>query len=393
MKILMLSESLALGGGAEKFTATLGSELAKKGYEIIYLTYFDSESKNEFKGEYLSFDDEIHGNFISKLLNFFFKPFKIKKICDEKQIDVVISVGEDPNIRAIISKFYGNKSKIISSHHLDPGIHLKHKVRGNEIKFLYPKADKVVCVSKDIQKSLENDYSVDNAVTIYNMLDIDYCIKKSHEELQEEYKSIFKSSFVFINVGRLSYQKGQWFLLKSFKKVLSDYKDAKLCILGDGELKQDLLELVNDLKLEKNVFFLGNQKNIFPFLKNSSCFVLSSILEGFPLTLIEALSTNIPVISTDCKTGPKECLCPELDLEESIEYPYFGEYGVLTEPLASKIDFKNSKEKLDASEEMLYQLMIKIIEDSKLRKKYSNGLNRAKDFDVSKIVDEWEKLF
>lgn len=393
MKILMLSESLALGGGAEKFTATLGSELAKKGHEIVYLTYFDSESKYEFEGEYLSLEDEVQGNFISKLLNFFVKPFEIKKICEKKQIDVVISVGEDPNIRTIISKFYGNKSKIIASHHLDPGIHLKHKVRGNEIKFLYPKADKVVCVSKDIQKSLEKDYGVDNAITIYNMLDIDYCVKKSHEELSVKYESIFKSGFVFINVGRLSYQKGQWFLLKSFKKVLSDYEDAKLCILGDGELKQDLLELVNELKLEKNVFFLGNQKNIFPFLKNSSCFVLSSILEGFPLTLIEALSTNIPVISTDCKTGPKECLCPELDLEKSIQYPYFGEYGILTEPFTSEIDFKNSEEKLDASEKMLSQLMIKILEDSELRKKYSKGLNRAKDFDVGKIIDEWEKLF
>ena len=394
----MISESLALGGGAEKFTVTLGNELSKKGHEIIYLTYFDSDNKYDFKGEYLSFKDKVSQNFIFKVLNFFIKPFKIKKICDDNNIDVVISVGDDPNIRTILSKvFYRNKTKIIVSHHLDPGIHLKHKVRGNEIKFLYPKANRVVCVSRTIQKILETEYGVDNALTIYNMINTDECIKNSMENLSDKYEPIFDSGFVFVNVGRLSYQKGQWFLIKSFKKVLDKYPNSKLCILGDGELREDLIKFIKELKLENNVFLLGNQSNIFKFLNNGDCFVLSSLFEGFGLVLIEALCLDLPIISTDCKVGPREILSPKLNLNQEIEYPYFGEYGILTKPFEEtpfeeKIDLKNFKE-LDNAKEMLSKLMIRIIEESNLRKKYSNGSIRAKDFDITKIADEWEKLF
>jgi len=121
-------------------------------------------------------------------------------------------------------------------------------------------------------------------------------------------------------MGRLTEQKGQWFLIRSFRKVVDDYDCAKLCILGEGELKKDLIKLIKNLNLENNVFLLGNQTNIFPFLIRSDCFILSSLWEGFPMALIEVLSIKLPILSVDCKTGPRECLCPELDLDINIEY-------------------------------------------------------------------------
>ncbi len=395
MRILIISDSLALGGGAEKFAAFLGSEFHKRNHEIYYLTLFDDNPKYEFKGRYLTFDENRSKNIISKIKDFFMAPYKIKKICKENEIDLILSVGEVPNFRAILSKYiFKNRSKIFISHHLDPEVHLNNKINYNKIKFLYPKANKVICVSKAIKNILKKKYALNNLLTIYNMIDVHLNLEKANEKLPEKYKSIFHDGFVFINVGRLNSQKGQWYLIRSFRKVVDEYKDSKLCILGDGDLKEDLTKMIKKLELENNVFLLGNQENVFPFLKISNCFVLSSLLEGFPLTLIETLCTDLPIISTDCKTGPRECLSPGLDIEKMIDYPYFGEYGILTMPFEDKLELSSLNEKeLDNAEIILSNLMIKIIEDPDLRKKYSNGLERAKDFDKDKIINKWEKLF
>lgn len=394
MRILIISDSLALGGGAEKFAAFLGSEFHKRNHEIYYLTLFDDNPKYEFKGRYLTFDENRSKNIISKIKDFFMAPYKIKKICKENEIDIIISVGEVPNFRAILSKYiFKNRSKIFISHHLDPEVHLNNKINYNKIKFLYPKADKVICVSKAIENILEKKYALKNLLTIYNMIDVQLNLEKANEKLPEEYNHIFHEGFVFINIGRLNSQKGQWFLIRSFKKVLDEYNDSKLCILGDGDLKPNLTEMIRKLGLENNVFLLGNQENVFPFLKMSKCFVLSSLLEGFPLTLIETLCTDLPIISTDCKTGPRECLCPSLDIEKKINYPYFGEFGILTMPFENKLELNSLNEKeLDNAENILSNIMIKIIEDPDLRKKYSNGLKRAEDFDKDKIINKWENI-
>ena len=80
-------------------------------------------------------------------------------------------------------------------------------------------------------------------------------------------------------------------------------------------------------------------------------------------------------------------------MEKKISYPYFGEYGILIEPFPRECIFKDLKEKpLIRQEKQLYSLMMKIIEDSNLRKRYSNGLERAKDFDVDKIIKKWERV-
>ncbi len=141
------------------------------------------------------------------------------------------------------------------------------------------------------------------------------------------------------------------------------------------------------------MFLLGGQENVFPFLKNSDCFVFTSLWEGLPLSLIEALSVNLPVISADCKTGPREVLCPESDLDKSINYPYLGEHAILTKPFPNELLFKNLEESpLNESEKMFSNMMIRIIKDPAFREKYSNTRELANNFSYKKIVGEWDDL-
>lgn len=398
MKILILLDSLAIGGGAERIASILGDELYHRGYEIHYLTFQDKKPRYHCKGEYHTLNRETPGNIIIRGLNFIKNAARIKKICDEISINTIISVGEISNLHAVLSRLMGNKVAVIVSQHINPEIHLNSRLKVNTINFFYSQADKTVCVSRETEKILKEKFGVTNTVTIYNMVDVKKNIKLAQEELPADCKEIFnqelnQNGFNFINLGSLFPQKGHCFLIRSFRKVADHNAHAKLFILGEGDLRSKLEDLIRMLGLKRNVYLLGNKANIFPFLRKSHCFVFSSLWEGFPMTLIEALSLNIPIISTDCKTGPREALCPEIPIEEKIEYPYFGRYGILNQPFPNEMVFKSLDEKpLNKSEEMLADTMIEMLENSDLQKRYSRGIEFAREFDKNKMINFWENI-
>jgi N-acetylgalactosamine-N,N'-diacetylbacillosaminyl-diphospho-undecaprenol 4-alpha-N-acetylgalactosaminyltransferase len=158
--------------------------------------------------------------------------------------------------------------------------------------------------------------------------------------------------------------------------VIEKHPETILVILGEGELKEELEKLIENLNLEKKVFLLGFQKNPFKFLKNSSIFVLSSVQEGLPMVLIEAMACSLPVIATDCPGGNREILDPDYNLK--VEKMKLGKYGILIPP-------KNPEEISKAT-----SLLLK---NENLRKEYAKkSLERAKDFSVEKIVPKWLEI-
>ena len=356
----------------------------------------DKNPKYHFKGEYFSLNQSQTGqNILKRVFNFLSNSRRIKSLCKDHEIDTIISVGEVANLHAVLSSwFFRNPVRVIISQHINPQIHLNSKLKVKLIKFFYSKAYITICVSKDTESILNEDFKVDNTMTIYNMVDLEKNIRLSREKLPDDFKKLpGNGNFIFINLGSLYPQKGHWYLIRSFRKVVDVYADAMLFILGEGDLREKLQELIEKLNLGENVYLLGNKENVFPYLAKSHCFVFSSLWEGLPMTLIEALTLNLPIISTDCKTGPREALCPELDLREKIEYPYYGKYGILTEQFPNELLFKSLQDTpLKESEDMLAELMIKMVENPDLREKYSNGLKIARNFDKKKIIGEWENI-
>ncbi len=406
MKILILVESLKVGGGSERFAAILGTELYNQGYDVSYLTLMDENPKFKFSGDYHTLNEGyIYGNPLKRGIDLFRYAPRIKKVCEDLEIETIIAVSEVSNFHAVLSRWlFGNKVRLILSQHMNPEIFLDSPFKYRLIKFFYPRADEVVCVSKEVERILNDTYDISNTLTIYNMMDMEKNINLSLEELPEEYNEFFQrkinengktkeETFNFINVGRLTRQKGHWFLIRSFRQVVDEYPNARLFILGEGDLRSKLEDLIRELDLGENVFLLGDQENVFPFLANSDCFVFSSLWEGLPLSLIEALTVNLPVISTDCKTGPREVLCPEYDLDKAVNYPYLGKHAILTKPFPNELIFKNLEESpLNESEKMFRDMMIKIIKDPDFKEKYSNTRELANNFSYKKILKEWDDL-
>ena len=109
-----------------------------------------------------------------------------------------------------------------------------------------------------------------------------------------------------LNIGRLSKQKNQKLLISSFYKISKKYKNLKLFIIGDGEMKTDLVNLVKNLKMQKKIIFLGHIKNPYKFIKNSLCVIVTSLWEDPGFVMIESSAMKKIVICSDCPNGPKE---------------------------------------------------------------------------------------
>ncbi len=148
-------------------------------------------------------------------------------------------------------------------------------------------------------------------ITIYNPIDFENIEKLSEakEELPLKERKLLDSKYI-CSVGRLDEgQKDFTTLIKVYSNLVKKgIIEEKLVIVGDGPHKNSLETLVKDLNVEKEVIFLGKKSNPYIWIKNSKLFILSSKYEGFPTVLIEALVLNVPTVSSNCLTGPKEIL-------------------------------------------------------------------------------------
>ena len=137
---------------------------------------------------------------------------------------------------------------------------------------------------------------------------------------------------VLVSVGRLHPQKSYDRLLEAVKRLNEEGFGFDFYILGDGEEKEKLLQMKEDYHLD-NVTFLGNQKNPFKFMRQADLLVLSSLYEGLPTVVSEALICGTPVLSTEV-AGVRELLKEDdgLIVENSEEGIYQGLKDVLKDP-------------------------------------------------------------
>lgn len=128
---------------------------------------------------------------------------------------------------------------------------------------------------------------------------------------------------VFLNVGRLNYQKNQLFLLEAFKAVRAQNDDVVLAIVGSGELEYDLRDRAASLELDNDVIWLGNRDDVASLMSAADVFTLTSRYEGLPFTLVEAQAAGLPCVVSDKVSA--ECMLTDLVRRVPLEVGTFSE--------------------------------------------------------------------
>jgi glycosyltransferase involved in cell wall biosynthesis len=183
-------------------------------------------------------------------------------------------------------------------------------IRGALQRLLHPIALRIsayffrttICVSHAMKKSLVTDFGfpakkirmIHNAVSVSDFVPSEINGAKMRAQL-----GILPDEFVLICAARLSEQKGIDILLRAVARVLRDGVQCKLIIVGDGPLRDQLRKQAQELDLSGAVSFEGFQSDIRPYLQAGSAFVLTSHMEGLPLSIVEAMACGLPCIVTD----------------------------------------------------------------------------------------------
>ena len=382
-KIIFLIPTLSQGGG-ERVVSELSLNLPDSIERIIVL--FDKQISYPYKGKLICLNIPISNILPIRILYFFIALFRFKKIIKRERPDYTISFIRPANIINILSS---RKAVIRVDSFLSSTSGLIYKIFA---KLFYNKASKIVCISKASAKDLVDNFRVEKKKikTIYNPLNIKMVQNLALEPLESEYKKIFTKP-VIISIGRLTKEKNHLCLIKIFARVREVVNEAQLVILGTGELESKLKGVIEDLGLENNAHLLGWQNNPFKFLAKSRVFVLASLREGLPYGILEAMACGLPIISTDCKSGPREILAPDTDVTKEAKDIEYAAYGILTPPFNGRKYKENGF--LEGTGEILKKAMVKVLVDKELANNLAKkSRQRIEDFDIKNIIKEWEFL-
>jgi glycosyltransferase involved in cell wall biosynthesis len=232
---------------------------------------------------------------------------KLDKHLEELQIDIAISHME---VTAKVLRFVDIKKAYYMRTDISYELNmLKNKsiFRFYKRKFLYQSIFSnqiLLCISEDTKQNIEKIIKTKDIKTIYNPFDFDKITKLSNQHID------FEEDDYIIQIGSGFNVKRQDILLQAFSRI-SD-KKIKLLLLGTSPY-QDAIDLIEKLHIKDRVIFHPFVENPYPYIKKSKLLVISSDREGLPRVMVEALSLNTPVVSTDCDTGPREVLVGELN--------------------------------------------------------------------------------
>lgn len=254
------------------------------------------------------------------------------------------------------------------------------------------RADCVVTVSQGLADEMIEKFHVNPQMVqvIYNGYDVDEIRTKKQQTAQVKLPWT-KDEKIVITSGRMEKIKGQWHLIKVFSEVGKRVPEARLIILGDGQLKRDLECLVERCGIRDKVYMPGFVDNPFAYIGNASVFVLTSLSEGYPNAIAEALICGIPCVSCDCEAGPREILA-EISKKKEWDEPYIKEkYGILTP--AFKVDEPWDNEEVSEEEKIMADAICELLQNQELYAEYRQKINeKAEAMDMKNVIAEWIKM-
>ena len=250
------------------------------------------------------------GNFLKSrftyFLTFFFSLFKLNKLLKEEKPEFFI-IHLITFIPLILLIFFNYKTKFILRISGYPKLHIFRKIMW---KLVANKIEKVFCPTS-LTKELLIKKKIFDPKKIFlvrdPVIDVKNITNKKKQKIKDDDEILDNKKYI-LSIGRLTKQKNFSFLIKNFIKVSNNFKNLNLVILGEGEEKKKLDKIIKETKFGNKVFLLGKKENIYPYLKNSLFFILTSKWEDPGFVILESMFAKKIVFSSDCENGPKEII-------------------------------------------------------------------------------------
>lgn len=356
MKILFVSGNLC-DGGAQRVISVISSELAEKGHDVNLLLYSRNEKEYPLseKVKVLSLADNFEEyQKISGL-----KRIKlIRKAL--KEVKPEVAVGFIEGGYGLYLSSFGLKMKKVSSARINPKYIIEEKgIRAFINKRWFKKSNAIVLQTESQREFAPKSWQKKSVVIANPVSEIALFNEK------QVYSDICQK---FIMVGRLDNQKNYSMAIDAISQLKTEYSNIHLDIFGKGSLEQTLQAEIIEKDVADNITLKGWTQNAVQELKEHDLYLMTSNFEGMPNALMEAMAVGLPVISTDCPTGPS-------DLIDN------GVNGYLIPVSDAKVLAERIKEVIEMPEE-------KRIEMAKLARQ-----KMQENFNNKAIASKWEELF
>jgi glycosyltransferase involved in cell wall biosynthesis len=298
MKVAIVIEGFG-SGGAERVACVLSKVLAERGFEVVILTIDGVSNRFYAPPDCCSHIDlrlvRRKLPFLKRFLGFHVIRFeKIKEALREINPEVVIPFGSKLNCLVLMAlEGQENKPPVIITEHGDPQRgRMEWTYKLLRLK-TYPRAKAMVCLTR---------YAAD--FWAHRIPNVPTYVIPNPFSLPEGSKDVAKKPEkkgrkIILSVGRLAYQKNYQLLLKAFSLIADKYDDWDVHIYGEGKKRKELIRLAERLGIKDRVFLPGVTDEISTIYLNAEIYVQSSFFEGFPNTLVEAMSLGLPVVVTN----------------------------------------------------------------------------------------------
>ena len=403
MNILFVINKLQ-GGGAERVVAGLASGLCEKHNVFIALTSgnaaeeekYDHDGRIKIVGMAVRKPERTAFHRVRFLVSIFGSIKKFRSFKKQNDIDVSISFLESPSFYNVLAD--AGEVKIMSVRNMLSQAD-RSKLRAGIWRMLdrysAKHADRVVCVSNSVAQEQRDLYGVpeEKLTVIYNSVDADKVyaasLKPTEDPAFDEFRA--RHDRILISSGRIHPQKVQWQMIRCMKEMIKEHPGVGLVILGKGKLKDRLKKVTAANGLEDHVYLAGYHLDPFRYYGKADVFVMTSHHEGFSNSMLEAAACGLPIVSTDCISGPRELLAPDTDPSVQTKTIERSEYGILT-PVFSA-DPELMTEPLQPEELMFAKAVSDLLADPALMEHYSNRIKeRAGDYPPEKMLAQWETL-
>lgn len=290
-KVMHLINSFSLAG-AEKLVLDIVKNNPNNDVEYHICALAKGNSYNYFKTELET--SNIHFHCFDKIPN---KDriktlFKVRNYLKKEKIDIIHTHCQSPDFFGKVSSLFLNKKRFTTIHNSKGYSKRTESVLG---KF----TTKYIAISEKIRQYMISDLNI--PVKKIELINNGIDISAFKPTIKDDYDK--KNKFNIIMIGRIQKQKGYLEMVKAINELKNKTDNFRISILGSSEIDKEyavkVKSLVSEYALEDYIEFLGIKKNVSEYLSNSDLFLMTSLHEGLPITLLEALYTKIPILATN----------------------------------------------------------------------------------------------